>query len=805
MDGTVDSLLRDIRFAVRSLRKTPAFSAIVILTLALGIGANAAIFTAAETLVFRPFPFRDPEQIVSVREEEPQRTFGRHNVVAYPNFADWRSANRSFSAMAAYGGFAANLSGSDQPEFVRGEEQSAELFSLLGIAPAFGRDFRPDEDRPGAARTVILSHDLWRQRFGADSAWLGRPIQLNGVPHVVIGVMPKGFGFPSNAQLWRTLQLDDRGDRGDQFLEVVARLRPSMSIARARADVGAIAAEVAERFPATNKGHTVSIVPQREHEAGRYYSSVTLLLTAVALVLLIACANVAGLTLTRAAARKREIALRSALGASRTRIVSQLLTESVILALVGGGMGVLVAVWSGALMERVAPADRPFWMQFGLDWRVLLFTLAVAVASGVLCGLSPVLQAVRTDLNDVLRDGGRGSSGGVRRQQLRKLLVVGELAMSLMLLVGAMLMIRSVQRMQAVDLGFGRTNVLTVSMRVSGSAYDSASHRVLFLQSALERLRALPGVQIVGATNILPLSGQDNRSSFTVDGETAEGSELPSSSWRSVSGDYFRSLGIQVVRGRAITDADLTDKSYVAVINATMARRSWPGRDAIGQRFRFGRDPKNPWFTVVGVAHDVMADARAEPQTQFFIPYSLRPFGDLSFALRSSGDAASLTASVREALKSVDPVLATFGIQTMEERYRQSLWEARLYGWMFALFATVALALAVLGVYGVVSFMVGLRTQEIGLRMALGAPPNDVLRMVLRSTAVIMSRGLALGLIGAVVLVAAMSGILYGVNSADYVLFATMPLLLATVALVATYIPARRAARVDPLVALRHE
>jgi len=798
----VTGLAADLRYAVRTLAKSPGFTAIAVLTLGLGIGATSTVFTSVNALLLRPYPYRDQSRVMALREDKPSDDI-RGNEVSYPNFVDWRAESRSFDDLAAYSGRSMNVAGGDEPELVRGEEVSDGTFRLLGMAPIVGRDFQPEEGRPGGPGVVLLSHGLWQRRFGGDRAIVGRPIQLNGVPTTVVGIMPEGFAFPGGAQLWVPLQRDATTGRGNHWLEVVGRLRPGVSNAQAHAELGAIAGRLAERFPDSNRGWTVSVVPLREHEIGSYRPVLYIMLGAVLFVLLIACANVANLQLARGAARQREIAVRTALGASRSRIVRQLLTESVVLALLGALIGLAFALWGNDLVNRAVPADRPFWMRFTIDGRVLAFTAGVAVLTGLLFGSSPALQAARGDLHESLKEGGRGGSTGRRHARLRSAFVVGEVALSLVLVLGATLLIRSFVQLQTAPIGFDRSHLLTVSVNLAGPAFDSSAQRQQFLAEAQGRLRALPGVSAAAAASSLPLTGDNTTSNITVEGvETPPESEALAS-WQTVTGEYFRALGLPVVRGRAISERDVSDSARVAVVNETMARLYWPHDEPVGKRFHLGT--QGTWITVIGVARDVQRRLTDPPQNQFYLPYPHAPFRYMTILVRTTGEPGALAPAVRRTLRAAAPSLGLYNVRTMDEWFRQAMWESRLYGQMFGMFALVALLLASLGVYGVVAYMVAQRTHEIGVRMALGARAADVLRLVVRSGIGLTSVGVVLGIAGAAGMTGVLRRLLFGVSATDPFTFVTVPLFLLGVALLACYLPARRAARVDPVIALRYE
>jgi putative ABC transport system permease protein len=797
----MSSFLQDLRYAFRTLAKTPALTLIAVVTLGLGVGATTTVFSCVNALFLRPFPYRDPLRLVAIRSDKPSAGFVGSSV-SYANFADMRAQSGSFDGMVAHGGRSFNLAGADEPERLEGAGVSWNTFRLLGVAPLFGRDFREDEDRPGADKVVLLSAALWERRFGSDPAAVNRVISLNGVPHTVIGVMPPPHQYPNDAQLWVPLQLDPTVNRGNYSLEIVGRLKPAVTLAQARAEMTTVARRLEQAYPQANAGWTASVVPWRQHEVGEYREVLAIMMGAVAFVLLIACANVANLLLARATVRHREIAIRAALGAGRFRIVRQLLTESVLLSLGGAVLGVVLALWGLDLIVAAVPSDKPFWMVFTIDGRVLAFTAAVAVATGLLFGLAPALQAVKTDLHVSLKEGSRGTGVGAHRQRLRHALVVAEVALSLVLLIGATLMIRSFLRLQHVDPGFNRANVLALSVYLAGARYDSTEQRARFYNELIPRVRALPGVIAASASSAPPLSGSRSTSTFSVEGRVMDPERLPYAAWQAVTGRYLELLGMPVLRGRDISDLDVRDSALVAVINETMAARIWPDTDALGKRFQFGTE----WITVIGVTRDVRHRSLSErAENQLYLPYSQATFRSMTVLARSAGEPTALATPLRDAVRALDPALPVFGLETMEEMYRFSMWEQRLYGWMFGVFAAVALLLATVGLYGVMAYMVTLRTHEIGVRIALGAARADVLRLVVRRGLTLAAIGVAIGLAGAFAVTGLLRNFLFGVTASDPVSFGGIPLLLALIALLASWVPARRAARVDPILALRYE
>ena len=802
----MSTFLSDIRYALRSLAKTPGVTLIAILTLGLGIGATTTVFSCVNALFLRPFPYADSYRLAAIRSDNPSRGWVGGSV-SYPNFVDWQAQARSFTGLAAHGGQSFNMSGGDEPERLEGEAITWNMFGLLGLKPAMGRDFVPDDGREGAAPVTILSAGLWERRFGADSAILGRAINLNGVPYTVVGILGPPIQFPDDAKLWVPIARSPTERRGMNSLNVIGRLADGVSFAAADAEIKGIAARLEQQYPEENAEWTASVVPLRTEEANDYKTVLQVMMGAVGFVLLIACANVANLQLSRAAARHREMAIRAALGAGRMRIVRQLLTESILLSLAGAAFGIVIALWGLDLIVAAVPSDKPFWMVFTIDGRVLAFTAAVAVGTGVLFGLAPIWQAGRVDVHASLKEGSRGSGTGGARQRLRHSLVVAEVALSMVLLVGAALMIRTFLQLQRVDPGFDRRNVLASWVVMAGPRYDAMLSRAAFLDQVLPRLRALPGVTAAAASQAPPLSQSSSSSSFTIEGWSTRPGERLEGNWQSVTAGYVTFLGIPMLGGRDISAQDVRDSSLVAVINKTMAEHYWAGQDAVGKRFRFGSDePDSPWFTVIGVAGDVRHEKLgAPPEDQFYIPYTQAAYRGMMLMVRTSGEPAALAAAMRREVAAVDPQLPLFEQKTMEAMFRFSMWEQRLYGAMFGSFAAVALLLAAVGLYGVMAYMVTLRTHEIGIRMALGAQRRDMLRMVVRRGITLAALGVSIGLVGSFAVTGVLRGFLYGVSATDPLSFIGIPLVLSLVAFLASWIPARRATRVDPMLALRYE
>ncbi len=805
-------MLSDYRFALRTLAKSPAFSLAAVLCLALGIGVNATIFSCVRALLLRPFPYRAPDELVAIGESNPKR--GWHmNSVSYPNFRSWQAENRSLESVGLYSGTSYNLATGDGADYVQGAVVSWTMFHVLGIAPVLGRDFREEEDRVGAPKTIILSDRVWRDRFEARPTAIGQSIMVNGVPHTVIGVMPRGFEFPSNAGAWTTMQTDPLRNRGNHSWQVMGRLQRGATVDRARSDLNRIAASLEQQYPSSNLGWGVDVETLRENAAGDIRPVLMLMMASVGFVLLIACANVANLMLARAAVRSKEMAVRVAMGASVGRVIRQMLTESLLIAITGATLGIGIAYAFLQWIKANLLGGIPFWMQFRIDAQVLAFTVAVAVVTAVVFGLVPAFQAARPNLVNTLRDAGaRGSSASRGHQRLRSSLVVGEVALSVILLVGAALLIRSFLGMQAVKPGFDPSNLLTLRVTLTGPAYDSTFKRHAFWDRFLTQINERPGILSAAITNNVPLGGGNNNSFFVPEDQPPQLGAEPLLEIRWVSPRYLETLRVPLVRGRMFTEQEWADSGTagrVAVINEHMATQLWKSPDnALGKRFKFGgvTDTLNRWIQVVGVAADIRhKQLSAPPDYQGYMPYRQGGWNTAAIVVRTAGEPTRATPTVLAALKEIDPYLPAYRVLSMDATIERSYWQQALYSKMFTAFAVIALVLAAVGMYGIISYSVSQRTREIGVRVALGAQRTNVLKLIVGQGAVLVALGVGIGLAGALGVTRFLRSMLFGVSPFDPVSFVAVTVVLSAIAFFASYIPARRAARVDPIEALRAE
>ena len=811
------TLWKDVTYAARVLLKSPGFTAVAVLAVALGVGANTAIFSVVNAVLLKPLNYEEPGQLVLINHNYPKLDLKAS--VSAPGYTYYRDNAKSFSGVAALTGWNVNLTGEGEPERLQGMSVTTNLFQTLGASPAQGRAFTAEEGQPGGNRVVVLSDGFWRRRFGGLPV-VGKSVTLNGEPYTVVGVMPPDFRFGrefggQTPDLWSPIaftpqQLDANTSLTSEYLGVLARLKPGVSAAQAQAEMDAISADLRRQYmpgaDASNWG--LLLTRYDEFVVGKIRTPLMILLGAVLFVLLIACANVANLMLARAAVRQKEIAVRTALGASRWRVVRQLLTESVLLSLAGGAVGLLLAMWGVDLLLRLNDNKIPRAAEIGLDRNVLLFTLGVSVLTGIVFGLAPAFQTTSVDLHDTLKEGGRSGKGGVRRG-VRNALVVAEMAFAVILLVGAGLLIRSFVQLQQVNPGFEPRGVLAMQVSLPGSKYREGAQRASFDRQVLEAVRALPGVRSAATITTLPMSGFNQSGSFRIEGrQTPPGESSPHGDRWMPSDDYFQTMGVPLVRGRYFDARDTAEAPGVAIVSEALARKYWPGEDPVGQRITFEGGQQAPrWREIVGVVGHVRNEGlEGESRGQYYIPYAQRPNGaDLFLVVRTDAEPSTLAPAVRGAVAGVDRDLPVYRVTTMEKLVAESLAQRRFSMFLFGVFAALALALAVVGLYGVMSYTVAQRTHEIGLRMALGAQSRDVLRMVVGQGMWLVAVGLAVGLAGALALTQLMTSLLYGVSAADPLTYAGIAVLLAAVAFFASYLPARRATKVDPMEALRYE
>src|SRR5262245_2667951 len=816
-----DEMFQDLRYGMRMLLNRPGFSAVVILVLALGIGATSAIFSVVNPVLLRPLPYPEPDQLMMVSPTSKRGgRSGSVNTATGPDYVEWRNQCRSCEQVAAYSGTEPNnLTGGAEPDRVGVAQVTANLFATLGAQPILGRTFLPQETgrslfvSDGAATgptAVILSYGLWLRRFGADPAVIGKMVKVEGDACAVIGVMPDGFKFPDEAEAWTPVAISTR--RNNAYLRVIARLQTGVPRAQAQAELMTIASRLEQEFPQTNRGRSVNLVPLQENVVGNVRSSLLIFLGAVGFVLLIACANVANLLLARAATRQKEMAVRAALGASRLRIIRQLLTESLLLALAGGGLGLLLAFGTLKLLLAFAPQGIPRLSDINIDPWALGFTLLLSVLTGVVFGLAPALQASRLDLNATLKEGGTRATGGPSRHRLRGLLVIAEVSMALVLLIGAGLLLKSFTRLRETKLGFNPDRVLTASVTLPEADYTTTARMKAYYQQALARLAAHPEAQAVGVVNRLPLgnTGVGIQGDLRVEGEQAERPGVTASKL-AVSGDYFRALGIPLLKGRSFNERDGADSPGVVIISESLARNLWPNEDALGKRINIGFGGET-WREVVGVVGDLkQRELGAPPAMALYQPYQqvsepLHWFvREMTFVIRTVAEPRSFAASLRSELQAVDRELPLHNVATMEQVVSKSVADPRFYTLLLGSFSALALILAAAGIYSVISYSVTQRTHEIGIRLALGAQTCAILRLVVRQGMALTLAGLAIGLGGAFALTRVLSEFLHQVSVTDPATFALLSLLLAAVALLACSVPARRATKIDPLVALRRE
>ena len=804
----MSAILQDLKFAVRMLVKSPGFTVVAILTLALGIGANTAIFSIVNAVLLRPLPFKNSSQLVVLRET--YKIVGNVSV-SYPDFLDWRQQSDSFAAMSVINNVNFNLSGVAQPESIDGYAVSPNFLALLGVRPVLGRDLLPSEERPGTAPVILLSYQLWQSHLGGDPGVIGRSITLDGRSFSIVGILPPTFRFLDTTDVIVPIgvfaaEFTDRAQRGD--MDVVGRLSPGVALSLAAVEMETITARLAAQYPQSNYGFGAHLESLRDAFSGDTRLAVLVLFGAVVFVLLIACVNVANLFLVRGAARAREIALRLAFGASRGRVIRQMLTESFVLAVCGGVLGIILGAWGISGLGYLLHANSLQTMGVRMDLGVFLFAAAMIVLVSFAFGLIPALQATRPDLHETLKEGGRSATSTRGQHRLRGALAIAETALALVLLVGAGLMLKSLYHLIQVSPGFQPARVLYMEMDLRSDQYSKDPAILNFWQQVLDRVRVIPGVQSAALGTVVPLTGNHRRSDITIEGLPIPApGEFPHPDRHTISSGYIATMGIPLLRGRNFSDADNETAPDVALVNSTLARRFFTDGDPIGKRFLWGQPGKDEkWITIVGVVADTRLYGLDNPaRLEVYSPYRQRPSADMSLVVRSAVDPASLTSSIRAAVAAIDKDQPLFDIHTMQQLVDDSISTRRLTLVLLGIFSALALILAAIGIYGVMAYSVALRTQEIGIRMALGAQQKDVLRLVLGQGARIAFFGVAIGLATAAALARLLSSLLFSVSASDPFTFATVAALLVAVALLACYIPARRALRVDPIIALRYE
>ncbi len=823
----MQTFFQDVRFGARMLFKNRSFTVIATLAIALGIGANTAIFSVVNAVLLRPLPYNTPEQLVAVYETDTRKPNDALNKdsTSYPNFFDWREQNQSFENIAIYRGIALSLTGGNTPIQVSGQVVSAEIFDLLHVKPLLGRTFKREEEKVGGGdttRAAIISYSFWRKQFGGETNAIGRTMMLDRKQFEIVGVLPAGFQFPIQAdavEVWVTPAVDGVADgderptterRGFRWLQTIARLKPGVSLQQAQDEMAIIAGNLEKLHPENNTNSGIRLNPFHNDLVSDYSTTLLVLFGAVGCVLLIACANVANLMLARTTARYKEIAVRSALGASRLRIVRQLLTESILLAVFGGVLGLLLAWWGIEVLIKFIPEDVPRLAEINLDLWVLGFTLLISFITGIFFGVAPAIQGSKTDLNEAMKEGSRGMTGS-RHSRLRSTLVVVEVAIAIVLLVGAGLLVQTFLKLQRVDLGFNSHNLLTASIDLPSSEYPKPEQRAIFFQQVVEKVRTMPGIISASGVMPLPLSGNDANGSFTIEGRPVERGDEPDTAFRWTQLDYFKTMGITLLDGRDFTTQDNQKSSAVAIINESFVKEHFPDENPIGKHLHlpFSRgDEATTSVEIIGVVKDVRhrTSLSKEAGAELYLPYSQLPFfNQMSLVVRTSIEPRNLAKDLQSTIATLDKDLPLFDVKTAEQYLNNAISQPRFSALLFGLFATVALFMSSIGLYGVMAYSVTQRTPEIGIRMALGAQVSDVLQMVVRQGMLLAAIGVVLGLLAAFLLMRLMTSLLYQISAADPLTFIIVSVVLLIVALVACFVPARRAAKTDPMISLRYE
>jgi predicted permease len=810
----METLFQDLRYGLRMLIRNPGFTAVAIITMALGLGANTALFSVVNGVMLKSLPFQDPDRLMFILETNAK--FPPPGVSSSSlNYRDWKEQNRSFQMIAARQGYTANLTSSERPEKIQGEKVTWDYFTTLGVTPISGRTFTEDEDKPGARPVILLSQGLWQRRFGSDPNIVGQAVPINGQSATVIGIMPNDYR--PNIELWAPLAIVyQNADRNLHNLQVIGRLAAGVSQAQAQTEMSTIAARLAGQYPDANTGWGVALVPFQDLIILNIRQALMILLAAVGFVLLIACANVANLLLARAASREKEIVIRLTLGASRGRLIRQVLTESILISLIGGLVGVLIAVWCTQALIGLNPQGIPRAKEIGIDGRVLGFSLLMALGSGILFGLTPAWLATKPNLNETLKESGKSSAGNARGHRLRGLLVIIQVALAFVLLVGAGLLIKSFSQLQQVNVGFNRERLLTMQVSLPPAQYQAPPTLLSFYNEAVRQISALPGVTSVGAISHVPLAGGGPQFVFAVEGRPIPTpAEAPIASYRVVTPGYFQTMGIPLTKGRGFTDADDPNTLQVVLVNQKLVDDMWPGEDPIGKRLTVGVPLPNEqpdWATVVGVVGNVKHTSLAgETNMQMYHPVAQTPFltqgmgRTMNYVIRAGSTPETLIEPARKVFAGLNATLPVSNVKTMENIISDSVAPFRFNMFLLGLFAATAMVLTLVGVYGVMNYAVTQKTQEIGIRMALGAQPGQVRALILKQGLKLSTAGLVIGLTGSFVLLRLMSSLLFGVSATDPLIFVGVALGLALVTVLACYIPARKATKIDPLVALKYE
>ena len=812
----MDTFFRDLRYAVRLLFKSPGFTAIAVLSIALGIGANTTVFSVINGVLLKSLPYNDPDSLVLLWGNVTSEVHLKgHNQVSATDVADYRAQSSVFEDVATFAGWYPIMSGGTEAERIPAIQVGDGFFKVMKGTPLLGRVFTPEEQEDGKDFVIVLGHALWQRRFAGDPNIVGKSIPLNGRPYTVVGVMGPDFRpLPASlvapeGQYYRPVaeKYDDKA-RDERHLRAIARLKPGVTVAQAQSEVNVIAQRIEQQHPQTNKNQGIHIVSMSDEIVGGIRPTLWLIFGAVVFVLLVACANVANLLLARSSVRHKEITIRSAMGAGRSQLIRQLLTESLLLSVVGGALGLALAFWGTSLVSSAGSQINPMFQNIQLDMRVLLFTLGISIVTGLIFGLAPALQISKPNLTESLKEGGRSSGAGGSRNRLRSALVVSEIAMTLVLLVCAGLLIRTVMRLRSVDTGFNPQNILAMNIGLPAIKYPKPENRIAFFKQTTERIASLPGVKAAGITSVLPLSDNfDGRGLIVEDYPRADGDEI-SVDLYVVTPGYLQAMNIDTLNGRGLGDEDTADSAKATLINKTMAEQLWPNQNPIGKRIAFPSDSTSsqPWRTVVGVVSDVLQyglDQKAP--MQFYVPHSQFPTSLNTIVVKTESNPAAMTNAVRREILAIDKDQAVFNVTTLEQLLGDSILSRRFFMMLLMVFATLALTLAAIGIYGVMSYVASQRTHEIGIRMALGAQGKDVLKLIIGNGMSLALIGVALGLAGAFALTRVMAGLLFGVTTTDALTYISVSLGLIAIALLACYIPARRATKIEPLVALRYE